>query len=654
MSAVIHQNDDRYTLLFIGPNANATNWAKQHKVQVHPVTGAIQVVPIPDPNVPAQNHDSASETFLDFARFDSPFLMSLGIPDDWVELVQKISDEETFFSVYEKMPEEAAEYLYSLALGEDVTPPTPVDPTLPPQHNEDNLRRLYVLDEGETLSAVLSRPFEQWMLFLHPSQRSLVSSQFNGPSKITGSAGTGKTVVALHRARQLAAKGKRVLLTTYTNRLKRNLQDRISKLCNPEEASLITVETTHRFVLHFAQEVLNPAMRVAFEKDVAKLIENHAVKAEPFEKQFLIEEWTTIVDRQGVKTWEEYRDIQRVGRGTALGVNQREQVWKAFGPILVQLGKRNQLPSGILCRELREKLESEEISSPVDAVTVDEVQDLNPQEIRLLGSLCSDGLGSLMLIGDAGQRIYPGGFSLRSLGLETRGRSRRLTINYRTTQEIERAAYHLRTQNVEDFDGGTEQKLSTHNLLRGPKPKFAGFETFEDENQFVISQIQELIASGVLPAEIGIFARIKKVIWPFFYALKNAAIPVSEIDDKDVSDKVSLMTMHGAKGLEFRYVFIVACRSNVLPAPFDLRKASDDDEREIVLQRERTLLYVAMTRARDQVWITWKGDRSPFLDLVEEHADVMTCPPEPGPVPEFITLELVPVQGGRSGTRTCQ
>jgi hypothetical protein len=212
MSAVIHQNDDRYTLLFIGPNADATNWAKQHRVQVHSVTGATQVVPIPDPNVLVQNHDPTSETFLDFARFDTPFLMSLGIPSDWVELVQKISDEETFFSVYEKMPEEAAEYLYSLALGEDVTPPTPVAPTLPPQHNEDNLRRLYVLDEGETLSAVLSRPFEQWMLFLHPSQRSLVSQQFNGPSKITGGAGTGKTVVALHRARQLAAKGKRVLL----------------------------------------------------------------------------------------------------------------------------------------------------------------------------------------------------------------------------------------------------------------------------------------------------------------------------------------------------------------------------------------------------------------------------------------------------------
>jgi superfamily I DNA/RNA helicase len=545
-----------------------------------------------------------------------------------VDRVRKISDEQSFWTVYEQMPEEAAEYLYKLSLGESVQPPAVRGRAINSEGTEkskDDERRFYVVPESETLTEVLTRPFEEWMLFLHPSQRYLVEQQFNGPCKITGSAGTGKTVVALHRAKNIAASGRKVLLTTFTNRLCKNLRDRINRLCTEEEKGRITVDTVSHYVKTLAETIVDSSRtQVVYEQTVKPILDSKApATADAQWKKFLLEEWTEIIDKQAIYSWEEYRDISRVGRGIGLPESRRKELWDIFEPTLRQLKQQHKVPFGHLCRHVREAIETDQIPRPFNAVIVDEVQDLNPQEIRLLASLCPAEMTELMLLGDAGQRIYPGGFSLRRLGIDIHGRSRTLSVNYRTTREIEVAADVFRQRNVEDLDGGTQVAMPGQSLLRGSRPVLAGFSTFNEENDFVVTQIRSLLEKGVSPSEIAVFARINRILYAIHPVLTAAGIPAQspDGDGNDGGNLVYLSTLHGAKGLEFRFVFIVACRSNAIPIPSLLRGTTDDSERDALMAREQALLYVAMTRARDQVWITWTGNESPFIGLLDLHAD---------------------------------
>ncbi|MFH1919896.1 MAG: 3'-5' exonuclease, partial [Planctomycetota bacterium] len=332
--------------------------------------------------------------------------------------------------------------------------------------------------------------------------------------------------------------------------------------------------------------------------------------------QFVFEEWQYAVDQQGLMIWDEYRDVSRVGRGTPLGPAERERVWGMFAPVLSEIEEADSLPWSIVCRKAREAIESGRVERPFDAVVIDEVQDLNVQEVRFLAALAGEGSDNLMLIGDAGQRIYPGGFSLRSMGIEVRGRSRVLKVNYRTTREIASAAGHLRDQTVDDLDGESEVGGGIQTLLSGKAPIMRGFNRYEEENEFVGERIAELISEGTRPSEIGVFARLKRLRYWFEEELKRRKIPVCASDrreDDAKEDGVYMSTMHGAKGMEFRFVFIVGCQQGQVPARAPVGMASDEMERKAALQREKNLLYVSMTRAREQLYVTWTGRPSEFL-----------------------------------------
>ena len=286
------------------------------------------------------------------------------------------------------------------------------------------------------------------------------------------------------------------------------------------------------------------------------------------------------------------------------------------GAKIVQVILRRALPWSMICRDATEAIQSERIRRHYDAVVVDEIQDLNVQEIRFLASLAADGPNRLTLIGDAGQRIYPGGFSLRSMGIETRGRSQTLKINYRTTREIAKAASHLRTHEMTSLDEVDEPLTKVQDLLSGEAPVLKGFQQYEQENEFVSEEIARLLAEGTPPNQIAVFARIKRLRYWFAKALKDRDISVDLPDQRDnehLGQGVFVSTMHTAKGLEFRYVFIVGCQSDQVPSKMPLDMAADEAAKESARQREKNLLYVSMTRARDRLYITWTGRPSEFL-----------------------------------------
>lgn len=332
-------------------------------------------------------------------------------------------------------------------------------------------------------------------------------------------------------------------------------------------------------------------------------------------------EWENVVQDQGVTCWDEYRKVSRKGRGLPLSVKARKQVWQVFSQVMDKLDARGLADWPTIHRMAKERLQAKMVMSPFDAVIVDELQDLRPQAIRLLPELAGTGENSLSLLGDGGQRIYNGRFSLKSLGIDVRGRSHTLRINYRTTEQIRRFADRLLNDQSDDMDGNQESRKKTKSLLQGPDPHTRAFETESLERSFIAKKIGELHADGLALDEIAIFSRTQRNLSLLEKVLAAADIPYHNLKQGQAeSGAVNLGTMHRAKGLEFKAVFVVHVSDDQLPLGKVISKVQDEQILQDLVVRERQLLYVSLTRARDEVFVGWTGQPSRFLE------EVLTAP----------------------------
>jgi len=622
LRAILHKDGGNVFLLYAGPHDEAYGWARRRNVSRHPATGAIQIVEtaqsiaevLPTTGLPAE-----AQPLFPASRHSDDYLLRLGVPQEWLAVLREVASEDDLLAVGQHLPEEVAERLLALFLGETVSPPRATPPDAPLEENPDTLRRFFVVGDEKDLADVRRQPLEAWIRFLHPSQRSIVERSFGGPLKVTGAAGTGKTIVAMHRARALARRGKRVLLTSFGHHLCRNLEHQMKILCRREELEHIEIQTVHQQALRLARQE-HPELEVAGEKEIALLLQEHGDAQQiRTSVSFLRHEWLDVIDRQGITSWEAYRTAERRGRGRALGSAERQRLWTVFAKVWETLEASNKTTWAGSCRIAAERLERGEATTPFDAVVVDELQDLVPAAVRLVVALGGRGPDALTLIGDAGQRIYPGGFSLRSFGIDVRGRSRTLRINYRTTKQIQDVACRLSPRVHDDFDGGGERRPATLSLLRGPEPTLHGFATPSEEKAFLAATIWDLLETGLAPREIAVFARTRRLLEDIENLLRDHEIPARALTRgsrkrRAADDGVLLSTMHSAKGLEFKAVIVAACSARLLPDRAALGGIGDDQERQEVLARERNLLYVSMTRARDELFVTWSGKPSPFVE----------------------------------------
>ncbi|MBZ0238282.1 MAG: AAA family ATPase [Deltaproteobacteria bacterium] len=462
---------------------------------------------------------------------------------------------------------------------------------------------------------MLAAPLDRWIAFLHPSQRAIVEAAPKGAVKVTGSAGTGKTVVGLHRARTYARRGHRVLLTSFVTTLCDNLQRNLRKLCTREELGRVTVSTIDKQALALARKVdgrLQPASNETVKKLIADLAARHVPQFPP---AFVAAEWDAVVDAQGIAAWPEYRTASRTGRGKPLSVADRKVLWKVYGEVFATLAARHEATWSNISRRALEALETSKAKSPFDAVIVDELQDLRPTALRLVRALVGDHPEHLMLLGDAGQRIYAGKVALSALGIDVRGRSHVLRINYRTTEQIRRAADLIAAESSDDFDEGTEDRTRTRSLMKGPAPTFAGFPDRAEELADAVRWIKDCRAKGLALDEIAVFARTSKRASEVEAKLSAEGLATAGLDDEHITPgAVQVGTMHRAKGLEFKAVLVVDANADTLPSPGLMKSAVDPQDRDNALARERQLLYVAMTRARDLLRVTWTGKQSMFLE----------------------------------------
>jgi AAA domain/UvrD-like helicase C-terminal domain len=612
LRAVLYQEGDSWLLLHVDHHDAAYRWAERRDIGRHPITGALQILDVVETVVEKKVEKKIAAGLFDDRKDD--YLLSLGVPPTWLPVLRQVASDDQLLEVAGKLPEDVFDRLLRLNAGELVTPPAPVPVSKPLEVAARASAGFYVVTDAAELAAVLSAPLDRWIAFLHPSQRSTVEATPRGAVKVTGSAGTGKTVVAMHRARGLARRGLRVLLTSFVSTLCDNLQRNLRKLCTKEELARIAVTTIDKQALAIARKV-DPRLEPAVPEQVRKLLVEHAGRhAAHFPPTFVVAEWEAVVDAQGLVTWAEYRSTSRTGRGKPLSVADRKVLWQVYGAVLAILDARHEATWSVLCWRAIAALASGEATSPFDAVIVDELQDLRPTALRLVRALVGAHPEHLMLVGDAGQRIYAGKIALSSLGIDVRGRSQVLRINYRTTEQIRRAADLVAAESTDDLDNGTEDRTATRSLLRGPKPTFAAFPDRQAELLDAVRWIKDCRSQGLAPEDIALFARTAKRAEEAEAKLGAEGVAAAGLDDDHVTPgAVQVGTMHRAKGLEFKAVLVLDVSADMMPSPGLMKSALDPQDRDNALVRERQLLYVAMTRARDLLRVTWTGQPSPFL-----------------------------------------
>ena len=622
---IVHQSGDSMTLCYVDHHDDAYKWAYGRRMEVHPHTGAMQIVEL---------HETVREievpVYVEAERQDPPKprpaaeipddqLLSYGVPVEWLDSL-RAADEDDLLDIASHLPEEAGEALLQIAAGETPQPAFPVPAGADPFDHPDAMRRFRVMRDIEELAQALDYPWEKWSIFLHPAQRAIVEREYNGPARVSGSAGTGKTIVALHRAVHLARTNPnaRVLLTTFSETLANALRDRLRILVSSEPRLAEQVEVYAIDALGerlFDLNLGTPSF--ASDTQIRTLIEAAAANTEDsrFTTSFMQTEWEQVVDAWQLDTWEAYRDVPRLGRRRRLPESQRQVLWSIFEQVRSGLKERSLITHSEMFGQLASRF-GESQRSPFDFVVVDEAQDVGVPQLRFLAALGAERPDGLFFAGDLGQRIFQQPFSWQALGVEIRGRSRTLKINYRTSHQIRKRSDLLLGTEISDIDGNTEERLGTISVFNGPEPAIAISQSIDEESKAVADWLTKLTERSLEPHEISVFVRSTDQIDRATTAIGEAGLQFTVLDEhvQTTGGRVSVSTMHLAKGLEFRAVAVMACDDEVIPLQDRIESVTDDSDLEDVYNTERHLLYVACTRARDYLLVTGVDPASEFLD----------------------------------------
>jgi|CXWL01.1.fsa_nt_gi superfamily I DNA/RNA helicase/mRNA-degrading endonuclease RelE of RelBE toxin-antitoxin system len=646
---IVHRTDASLLLCYVDHHDDAYRWAETRRLERHPTTGAAQLVElretvrevtIPryveapvDARPPAVA--AATKPAL-FAQVPETDLLGYGVPAAWLSDVREAT-EDTLLALADHLPGEAAEALLELATGSTpkraVQAPADADPFAHP----DAQRRFRVMANADELARALDAPWEKWTVFLHPAQRQTVERDYAGPARVGGSAGTGKTIVALHRAVHLARTHPeaRVLLATFSEPLADALRLRLRRLIGnqPSLAERLEVHAMAAIGRRIYAASLGPVTLASDEQVRAAIaLAAAGVPGHRFSAYFLWSEWANVVDAWRLETWEAYRDVARLGRKTRLAEGQRALLWSIFEQVRSSLATEGLVTVPGMFHRLADKLATAK-HPPFDFAVIDEAQDISVAELRFLAALggrrppggdgrLSDPGGrpnALFFAGDLGQRIFQTPFSWRSLGVDVRGRSQTLRTNYRTSHQIRRLADRLLPPELADVDGNSEGRRGTVSVFNGPEPKILVLPSVAAESAAIAEWLSARAADGFAPHEIGVFVRSPAELGRATAAVRAAGLTHFVLDHRadgvvSWAGSVAVGTMHLAKGLEFRAVVVAACDDEILPLQSRIENVADDADLEDVYDTERHLLYVACTRARDQLLVTGVAPGSEFLD----------------------------------------
>jgi len=645
-AVVFHPASSVYVLTWVDHHDEAYDWAASKTFQVNPLTGALQVLNTEVVEAaPAAAVAAGQQAAGLFDDVKDKHLLRLGVPEALLPLVRGLRSDTDLEKAEKQIPQEAYEALFLLASGysleevfqevdkRDEEVPVNTGDFVAALQNEDSRRRFYVVDEAKELTEILSAPLEQWRVFLHPKQRKLVTMRASGPVRVLGGAGTGKTVVAMHRAKYLAeqvftGKEDRVLVTTFTKNLATDIFENLRKICAAEAMARIEVVNLDAWVSNFLR-TQGYRHQVVFDDEGNECWRN-ALNLVPGElalpENFYRAEWEDVIQAQNITSAEQYVKAARLGRGTRLGRDLKKRIWPVFQEYRAQVNEQGKKEYIDLIRDARSLLETRKITLPYRSVVIDEAQDMSAEAFRLLRAIVPAGENDIFLVGDAHQRIYHHRVTLGQCGINIKGRGKKLKVNYRTTEETRRFAVALlEGRDIDDLDGGQDQQKGYMSLTHGEPPIVRRFRTFAEEAAFVKARIQELTAQATAQEATCVVGRTRKVLEAYTAYLRGEGMETYEIrrDAAEQRDKpgVRIATMHRVKGLEFEHMLIVSANKGMVPLDQAIRDGEDAVAKRNAETAERALLYVALTRAKKSASITGFGEFSPFLsDVAKPHS----------------------------------
>lgn len=635
------QQGNVYVLLWVDHHDEAHAWAQNKQVVIHPETGALQMLAAEEVEAPSvesvSEHPPPPDAKPLFRAWEDEDFLGLGIPEQLLSPIREILTSEQLEAMSDRLPESVYEALVFLSLGESLEavreylgvdkPKAEVDTTdfETALDNVSSQRHFRVVDDEE-LEAMLESPLEKWRVFLHPSQRRLVTAQFNGPARVLGGAGTGKTVVAMHRAKHLVTKvfpndDDRLLFTTFTTNLAEDIRGNLQKICPASAMRRIEVVPLDEWVAKFLRSQ-GYEYRIAYwggrDKTLEDLWDQALGLRDPdlVEPDFYREEWDAVVQANGVQSYAVYKKVPRVGRGKRLSRQQRKAIWPVFEEYRNLLEAKSLREAEDAMRDAAELLRKlGPGKAQYRALVVDEAQDMSTAAFELLRSIIPEEQpNDLFIVGDGHQRIYRRRVVLKQAGVNIVGRSRKLYINYRTTDEIRRFAVSLlRDVDIDDLDGGKDSNSKYKSLVHGDPPDIRSFGTFAEE----VAAIVEHVKGFEAPKQLCLVTRTHRDLDQYEAALQEKGIEIYRLRRRRAEDHsasgLRLATMHRVKGLEFDQVIIAGCNEGRIPLASAMR-SSDRGVKEEAELRERALFYVATTRARRGVLIMSYGTPSEWIE----------------------------------------
>ncbi len=629
----VPETGDSYHLLWVDNHDEAMDWAKNKIFQWNENTQTAQIFTAPEVKMMNEVAESNIKNGL-FSGYSDERLLAIGVPEQLMSLVKSIKtlDELEEFEKY--LPVDAFENLFYISDGAnielliaEINEGKSKSADTNDQFNSINNKRSFVEVDDELLGEIINGELSKWQIFLHPSQRKLVEANFKGSVKVTGGAGTGKTVVALHRLKHLSDvtssdDNRKILFTTFTNALTVNLSLLASKLSINNNKVLITnIDTLVRDLakeyglidkLIRVLDVFNSKRSVEIWDEV---LEQHLSE---FDTNYLCSEYQNVILYNNVKSLEEYYRTSRIGRGKPVTRKQKIDFWK-----LVEAYEEKKKQDGYIDRAELFNIVASHLNNHQPKlfkhVIADEVQDLSNVELRFLRSLVEEKENDLFLVGDPYQKIYSRKINFAKAGIHVRGtRSKQLRINYRTSEEIKKLAITaVKGIKYDDFDGETEKLNGYLSLFHGDVPTYDIFKTKSEEIDAIVKEITSLKERGFEYKDIAIGCRTKDSIKEIKTNLHKLKIPYHDNTSSPTANPngVMLSTLHGLKGLEFKAVLLADVNNRTSPLQFSKMDELQPLELEEYLNSERSLIYVAATRAINILKIYGTGVKSNLISL---------------------------------------
>ncbi|MEY8239159.1 MAG: 3'-5' exonuclease [Cycloclasticus sp.] len=644
-----------FLLLWVDKHDDAYDWARRHACEVNAETGALQIfesstvqstAEIPPPpliyaptlKVVSESNTANAVSTQPLFKLTDEQLIKLGLPYEVLPLVRAVRTEADLESIESRLPMTVFEPLYLIAAGsnwedieaeyvntvEDLVDTNDIEAALT---RPETQRFFHVIEDELELKEMLEAPLEHWRVFLHPSQRKLVNRHWNGPVRVLGGAGTGKTVVAMHRAKWLAqniakSSKQRILFTTFTANLAIDIQHNLRKICSSEELARIEVKHIDKWVSDYLKGRSYPHTIVYANsnKRYDEIWTQALQLTDPtieLPDSFYKEEWERIILPNRVSEKMEYFKVSRKGRGVALNRKQRSLIWPVFEELRTSMHQNGLRTFEDATLDAADEVMNSGQGLNYSSIVIDEGQDMGPEALTLIRKMVPEQANDIFIVGDGHQRIYRRKTAMSSCGIKIVGRSRKLKINYRTTEQTRKFAVSiLEDIAIDDLDGNLDTSHDYRSLTQGDVPNIKEYSSLEAEAEGIANEIKTLKKSGIELKDICIVARINRQLNQISSMIITKGIETHKIDRKNDNvniDGVRLATMHRVKGLEFRYVFIVSANEGLIPLHYATSDTEDPVEARQRDLNERALLHVACTRAVKHLFISSSGKVSSYL-----------------------------------------